>query len=447
MRYPTYSAYKEANIEWSSSIPSEWDDTSVKFCFNIQLGKMLQPKPKNINDVEFPYLKALHVNWDNIDTDNLPEMFASKKDIAKYSVSEGDLLVCEGGEVGRAALIKKLIEPAIIQNALHRVRNDELGDVNFFSYMLRNISDAGWFDILCNKATIAHLTGEKLSAIRFPVPPLKEQQIIAKFLDFKSRKIDSLIEKKKALIEKLEEKRIALITQAITKGLDQRVNLKPSGAEFLGDVPEHWVVSNLRHFCKTVSTGTTPSTSNDDNYENPTELWFSPSDFDDRNIELCYSKKKLNKYALDTGAVKTFPKGSVLLIGIGATLGKVGIANREFSCNQQINVIVPEDNLNSYYLVYLLLAQKEMIRVISNASTLGIINQDQTKSIEICIPPLNEQKAIIQYISNEILELNRVQDKNLELINKLKEYRSAIITSAVTGKIDVRDIEIRQDLS
>ena len=213
---------RDSELEWFTTVPSHWGNTFVKFCFDIKLGKMLQPKPANLTDIEVPYLKALHVNWDKITTVDLPFMYASENEFEKFEVKNGDLLVCEGGEVGRSSILKTLKEPAIIQNALHRVRNSKLGKIQYFNYLLRNIADARWFEILCNKATISHLTSEKLGAIRIPLPPIEEQQQIAKFLDYKTGQIDQLITKKKALIEKLNEYRTALITAAVTGKIDVR---------------------------------------------------------------------------------------------------------------------------------------------------------------------------------------------------------------------------------
>lgn len=245
MRYPAYSDYSPTAIEWAEFIPVHWGVSSAKMNFLMQLGKMLQNDPAGQQDVEIYYLKALHVNWREVTTQELPKMWASPQDVEKYTVENGDLLVCEGGEVGRASILDGLTEPAIIQNALHRLRNTPRGQVRYFAYLLKHIADAGWFGILCNKATIAHLTGEKLGAIQMPVPSPDEQEKIATFLDWKTGQIDALIAKKQALIEKLKEKRLAVITQAVTKGLDASVPLRDSNIPRFGLIPAHWDVLRI----------------------------------------------------------------------------------------------------------------------------------------------------------------------------------------------------------
>jgi type I restriction enzyme, S subunit len=236
MSYPNYDEYKESKVSWADKIPSHWRQCAAKIIYEMQLGKMLQNDSTSANDVEISYLKALHVNWSEVTTEGLPKMWASPFELSQYEVQNGDLLVCEGGEVGRAAIVKGLSEPAIMQNALHRIRETAEGDTRYFAYLLRHIADSGWFAILCNKATIAHLTVEKLGGILMPTPPLPEQCQIASFLDWKTGQIDALIAKKRTLLDKLKEKRLAVITQAVTRGLNPKVPMRDSGIAWLREL-------------------------------------------------------------------------------------------------------------------------------------------------------------------------------------------------------------------
>jgi len=213
---------KGSGVAWLGKVPEHWKIISAKICYNIQLGKMLQTKPESSTDEELNYLKALHVTWSGVVVDALPFMWCSKVNSEKYAVKNGDLLVCEGGEVGRASILQNLKGSCIIQNALHRVRDSGRGNVQFFCYLLKSISNSGWFDIVCNKATIAHLTYEKLGALQIPVPSLSEQQAIANFLDKKTAQINTMVEKLKATITKLEEYRTTIITAAVTGKIDVR---------------------------------------------------------------------------------------------------------------------------------------------------------------------------------------------------------------------------------
>lgn len=448
MEYQPYPEYRQASLKWASLIPSSWDDTSVKFCFYIQLGKMLQPKQEKIDDMEFPYLKALHVNWDNVETEILPKMFASTSDIQKYEVIEGDLLVCEGGEVGRAAILKNLAKPAIIQNALHRVRNGELGNVEYFCYVLRTISDAGWFDILCNKATIAHLTGEKLGAIRFPVPPIKDQQKIATFLDYKTQQIDLLIEKKKALIEKLEEKRIAVITQAVTKGLDKNAKLKSSGVEWLGDVPEHWGVVKFKYFIGfQEGPGIMASDFRDEgipllrirNIQSENVVMDGCNYLDPEKV-----KKTWNHFRCNEGDLIISGSASTGLVSEveGDAIGSVVYTGliRLWPYNQEIE----KEYIRLLVASELFFAQIDQFKT---GSTIQHFGPEHLRQMQITLPPIEEQLPIVGQAKKDTDYIDSMIAKTKKAIEKLEEYRSAIITSAVTGKIDIREIEIPKEVA
>ncbi|HDH50848.1 MAG TPA: hypothetical protein ENG75_05820 [Nitrospirae bacterium] len=220
--FPRYPKYKNSGIEWLGEIPEGWKTLECKFGYSIQLGKMLQNESQTVDDEKAPYLKALNVQWENVDTYDLPEMWASLKDFEKYSVKDGDLLVCEGGEVGRAGIILNTPIKCIIQNALHRVRPKKGNSSKYLMYLLEVASFQGWFDILCNKATIAHFTGDKFGCFLITLPPIDEQKSIASFLDRDTKRIDTIIEKVKTSIEKLREYRTALISAAVTGKIDVR---------------------------------------------------------------------------------------------------------------------------------------------------------------------------------------------------------------------------------
>lgn len=204
--------------------------------------------------------------------------------------------------------------------------------------------------------------------------------------------------------------------------------------DWLGDIPQHWGYRKLRYYSKRVATGTTPT--GDIYFEDATENWFTPSDFDDRKLELNNSNRKINITAIENGEVKVFPAGSVLVIGIGATLGKIGMSKADFSCNQQINIIIPDDILDARFLAYSLQVKIEVMKIISNSTTIGIMNQDKTKLIDICAPHLEEQKKIAFFLDYKTRQIDQLIEKKKELIEKLEEQRIAVITQAVTKGID-----------
>ena len=238
-----YPEYKTSGVPWLENIPAHWFSVSVKRHFSIQLGKMLQGTQTKADERPVNYLKAQHVQWFAIRTSELPTMWASLEEVVKFGVQPGDLLVCEGGEGGRCGIVKQLPDQCIIQNALHRVRPIGSSRVQYLQYVMSAVAAIGWFTAINNKATIAHFTHEKFGALVIPVPPSHEQDAIVAFLTHADRHINRLIHAKRRLIELLNEQKQAIIHRAVTRGIDPNVRLKPSGIDWLGDVPEHWEVS------------------------------------------------------------------------------------------------------------------------------------------------------------------------------------------------------------
>lgn len=211
---------------------------------------------------------------------------------------------------------------------------------------------------------------------------------------------------------------------------------KDSGVEWLGEIPEHWEAKRLKFISKKIQTGTTPPTNNEEYYQNGNIDWFAPSDFLDNQVYLKKAKKKLNEKVLNDGIVKKILKGSILVIGIGATLGKVGLLDTDATSNQQINAILLDSKHSSSFVAYFLLVSQEIMKVISNATTLGILNQDKTKQIPLAVPPLEEQNAIAQFLDHKTSQIDALISKKEALLEKLDEKRTALISHAVTKGLD-----------
>jgi len=199
-------------------------------------------------------------------------------------------------------------------------------------------------------------------------------------------------------------------------------------------------VKKLKFVTKGVITGKTPPSSKPEFYNGNID-WFSPGDFKKEFI-LSESKRKITKLAIEKAGIKLYPPYSVLLIGIGATLGKIGIIINSASSNQQINAIIfDENNMIPFFGLYFLHSFKDAIVGLSNSATLAILNQTQTKELDIFVPPIEEQTAIVLHIETETTRINTKITKTEKLIELLKEYKTALISEVVTGKIDVREKE------
>ena len=238
---------------WLPVVDDEWELAQVKNYYDIILGKMLQNTAQSFDDVEIPYLKAQHVQWDRVRIEDLPTMWASPWEIEVLRVREGDLLICEGGEAGRATTITD--EPpidCIIQNALHLVRPKEGGETRFLKYLLEYAAGQAWLDVLCNRATIAHFTVEKFREMWIWLPPALTQRDIAAYLDRETANIDARIHVLQERITLLTEKRRALITHAVTRGLNPSAPMKDSGVAWIGEMPEHWSIESFVRFLNSI---------------------------------------------------------------------------------------------------------------------------------------------------------------------------------------------------
>jgi type I restriction enzyme, S subunit len=206
---------------------------------------------------------------------------------------------------------------------------------------------------------------------------------------------------------------------------------KDSGVEWLGEVPKGWDTLPIRRLSNSVQTGGTPATGAPSSDTDNPFLWYTPADFGE-TLVLTNSSRNLSQECISNGDVKIFPANSVLIVSIGATLGKVGFTKQPSSANQQINAIIPNHRIDGYYLAYSLVTKTDVMRYLSNASTIGIMNQEKTKDIIVAVPPLPEQTTIAAFLDCETAKIDNLINEQKKLIELLKEKRQAVISTAVT---------------
>lgn len=440
-----HTTYKDSGIEWAPRIPIDWQARPVKGVFDVQLGKMLQNDAGSPDDLHVPYLKALHVNWGIVDTEDLPEMWAGAPELKQYGVRDGDLLVCEGGEVGRSGIVYNPPKNCIIQNALHRVRVENGADIRFLMYVLHAVASAEWFSILCNKATIAHFTREKLTALKIPIPNDEEQEQIADFLDCKVAQIDQLVAKKERMIELLKEERAAAINQAVTKGLDPNVETKDSGIEWLGKIPKHWQLKRLKHLLNDdmgIKIGPFGSALKSEFITSSGYKVYGQENViaDDFNVGYRY----IDQAKFSELAVYELLAGDVIVTMMGTT-GKskvvpdgipVGIMDSHLIRMRFNMLAIPEFVsmlINDSFYIY------SQLKISSKGSIMEGLNSTIVCSLLIALPSKEEQEELLRYLKKELLRIDTILQKEMQGIGLLREYRTALISEAVTGKIDVRN--------
>lgn len=205
--------------------------------------------------------------------------------------------------------------------------------------------------------------------------------------------------------------------------------MKDSGIEWIGEIPEDWEVSTVGRYCS-LKTGTTPPTSQERYFDGDVS-WFTPSDFNGDYL-LIESNRKLSRLAIDEGMISLFPKQSILLIAIGATVGKIGYIDKEGYSNQQITAIIPK-NINYKFLLYYMIISSRYIKDNALYTTLPIINNAYLKGIPLLIPPsFEKQKSMADFLDKKVSEIDNIISKTKEAIEEYKKYKQSLITEVVT---------------
>ena len=212
---------KDSGIEWLGEIPEHWEVKRLKYIARITLGKMLTNVDKGGYHYR-SYLRAQNINWEKVNVEDLKKMWFSKDELHQYRLNKNDLLVSEGGEVGRTSIWDEEIEECYIQNSVHKVTMKPTNDPFFFLYTFCLYGEKGVFESVVSRISIAHLTKEKLKETVFPVPPNDEQERISKFISAETTKIDQTTSKIEKQIDLLQEYRTALISEAVTGKIDVR---------------------------------------------------------------------------------------------------------------------------------------------------------------------------------------------------------------------------------
>ncbi len=421
-----YPKYKDSGVEWIGEIPENWDTIKLKYSEEVIMGQ--SPSSDDYNDLEIglPFLQG---NADFTSLYPKPRIWC---DTANKIAKENDILLSVRAPIGAVNIADQMYG---IGRGLCAIRSEK-SLKNLLFYFSLSIHDE--LNKIGTGSTYTAVSIDDIKNVFIPSIPPIEQQSIANYLDHKTQHIDTLIDKKQKQIELLKEQRTAIINHAVTKGLNPDVKMKDSGIEWMGEIPAHWELKKLKCVAKSVMTGSTPPTNQEEYFNDGIFNWFSPGDFGE-DIKLVNAKRKISEIALNDGKARFFDKHSVLLIGIGATLGKIGIIEDSGSSNQQINAITFIDEFNPYYGAYYLDSISDIIVSLSNFATLPIFNQTQTKDILMLVPPIDEQNEINKYIFEVDDQTKTSIRKTNSQIELLKEYRTTLVSDAVTGKIDVRN--------
>lgn len=419
-------AMKDSGIAWIGEIPEEWKIVRNKNAFVCN--KELVGEKSALTQLLSLTTRGIKKKDINNAEGKLPESF----DTYQF-VRENDIVMCLfdldcSAVFSGISPIDGMISPA------YRVLScKECIEPRYADYWFRYISDGRKFNHFAKNIRYT-LSYEEFSALPLLLPKKVEQRRIADYLDRKCSQIDTIIARQQEVIEKLKAYKLSVITEAVTKGLNPHVPMKDSGVEWIGEIPEHWKLAKLKKYCHP-QTGITPSTSNAEWFDGEVQ-WFTPGDFNG-NYHLVKSKRTLSTKALESSVAVVVPANTVMIICIGATAGKVGLADVECSFNQQITALLT-NSLNPKFLMYWMIANTKFIRETALFTTLPILN-NQTIGDYLLLFPANEdeEKQIVDFLDEKCNKIDSTITARENVINKLSEYKKSLIYEVVTGKKEV----------
>ncbi|HRQ69365.1 MAG TPA: restriction endonuclease subunit S [bacterium] len=424
-----YPKYKDSGAFWIGKVPENWKLVKTKYVFSERVEKGYPNEPLlAATQTKGVVPKSMYEN----------RTVEAQKDLHLLKlVTPGDFVISLRSFQGGIEYSKHrgIISPAYTV----MIPNDRI----FFEYFRHLAKSKELISLLKTCVTGIregqNINYELLRKTPMPIPPESEQIQIACYLDWQTEKIKKFIKNKKKLIALLKEQKQNIINEAVTKGINPNVKMKNSGVEWIGEIPMHWEALYIRRCTKFVKTGGTPKGANESHFCEKGFDWFTPSDFKEE-VFLKNSYRQLSE--LGKKDVKLFPANTVMMIGIGGTIGKVSISPDISSCNQQINAIFTNERVVSIYMTFALRCLKSFIIECGKYTTMPIINQDETKTLKIPVPPISEQQEIVAFIEKETALIDKTIARTEKEIELIQEYRTRLVSDVVTGKIDVRDVEI-----
>ena len=401
MDYPAYPVYRESGIEWLGKIPDHWEVKRLKYAFQLLTEKTeRKDNPVGLENIE---------GW-------------SGRFIETDSEFQGDGVAFEQGDI----LFGKL-RPYLAKVHLAQFAGEAVGDFHVLRPIGEIIGIFGLYQCL-NKdfitnvdsstygAKMPRVSWEYMANMLLVFPSLTEQRKISAFLDHKTQQIDQLISKKQTLIDKLNEQRIALITHAVTKGLNPAVTLKDSGVEWLGEVPKHWDIRKLK-FAIIFQRGHDLSADNREDGDVPV----------------------VSSAGISSTHSTAIAKAPGIVTGRYGTIGKfVYVENDYWPINTTLYSVDTYSN-NVRFLWYMMHNFVDIFLLNSKKSAVPGVDRNDIHPELTVVPPIEEQTQIVDHLDKETARIDRMVELNQQTIDKLKEYRTALITAAVTGKIDLRN--------
>jgi len=454
VKLPAYQRYKPSGVEWLGNVPEGWDMVPLGYLVRLSGGATPDKSNAEYWDGAIPWVSPKDMKISRIsDAEDHISQEALRNSPLKMIPSGAVLFVVRG-------MILAHSFPVALTGAALTINQDMKAAIcgrrltpPFLLWALAGLAKV----LVSFTDESAHGTRKletgTITRFPFPLPPVAAQNEIADFLDREVHKIDSLLAKKRTLVERLKEKRTALISRTVTRGLppdaaraaglDPHPKLKPSGIDWLGDVPEHWAAKPVKFFAR-IGNGSTPNRENPAYWEDGSYPWLNSSVVNRETVT--FAEDFVTSAALAECHLPRIRPPAVLvgITGQGRTRGMATTLLMEATINQHVIFVKPNPSVAEVSFVRRVFdTAYSYLRDESDGggSTKGAITCEQIGALRIPLPPLPEQVAIYTYLDAETAKLDALAAKVESVIERLQEYRTALITAAVTGKIDVRGVQ------
>ena len=414
-----YPKYKLSNIQWLGDIPEHWEVKKLKYIVNGKL-EYGANESAELEDRSLPrYIRITDFGNDGkLKEDTFKSL--SEEVALGYLLQEGDILFARSGAtVGKTFQFKNYQGVACYAGYLIKASpNSNLALSDFVYYFTKSDIYENWKNSIFVQATIQNIGADKYNQLELPIPPLPEQTAIAQFLDEKTAQIDTLIAQKQRLITLLKEERMAFIN------------------EQFANEDKKWDIRKVSRSFNLIGSGTTPEAGNPQYYQNGEINWINTGDLNDGLLEFC--NKKITKLAFDSfSSLKIYPKGTLLIAMYGATIGKTSILGIDGCTNQACCALADSPFFDIKFVFYWFLGNKQAIINLSYGGGQPNISQEVIRTLKIPCPPLKTQQKIVESIETTTGKIDATLVKIVQEIELLKEYRMALISEVVTGKISV----------
>ncbi len=432
-----YPEYKESGVEWIGEIPQDWELKKIKYMQSDLIGGVWGSEPEgNENDIycirvaDFNYVQ-LAISTHNLTLRNIP-----LKERSKRTLRVADLLVEKsgGGEkspVGRTVMFDGGIpRPSVTSNFISKfTAKSDLCFPRYLLYCLCFLYQIGLTRKHIKQSTgLQNLDIDSYFQERIPFPSLVEQTQIANFLDRKTGQIDELIRIKERLLELLAEQRTVLINEVVTKGLDPNVEMKPSGVEWIGEIPVHSEVKRLKYVAD-LNMGQSPPSEEYNSNQFGTPFLQGNAEFGPHH--------PMPKIYCPTA--KKYASPGDILLSVRAPVGAINVADQEYGIGRGLCAIRPRtDQLERRYAKYLLEVVRTELHVVATGTTYDAVTVDKVSNMTCVVPSLSEQTQIANFLDRKTKQIDELISAEQRKVELLKEYRQSLIFEAVTGKIDVR---------